>query len=316
VVIPVVDAVSTIGAAAASALHQAYPGDLEVVVAHGPSTDGTGDLLERLGDGEPRLRIVDNPSGRTPAGLNLAIAAARNEVIVRCDAQAQLPPGYVLRAVGLLEETGADNVGGVQAAEGVTLLQRAIAIAQTTPLGVGDARYRTGGKPGPTDTVYLGVFRRAALERIGGFDETLERNQDYEANYRIRKTGGPVFFHPDLRVAYRPRGSLGRLWRQYFDYGRWKRVVLRRHPRSLRWRQLVPPAFVLGMLGSAALALTPLRWAAAAVPGAYLIALLLTTGATLARRRDPAALLLPAALPTMHLAWGTGFLAGRVPHRG
>jgi glycosyltransferase involved in cell wall biosynthesis len=313
IVIPVVDAASTIAEAVASGLQQDYPGAVEVVVALGPTTDTTGSVLAELAGRDQRVRIVDNPTGSTPAGLNRAIAASTGTVIVRCDAQSVLPAGYVSRGVDLLEETGADNVGGVQAAEGVTPIQRAIALAQTSRLGVGDARYRTGGSPGPVDTVYLGVFRRSVFQRFGWFDETLHRNQDYELNYRIRAGGGTVYFHPDLAVTYRPRRSLRALWRQYFDYGKWKRVVLWRHLGSLRWRQLVPPTFVMGLLASLGLAFTPWRWAGAVIPAVYLIGVLTATALALRRSRDPAAALLPSVFPTMHLAWGFGFLVGCRP---
>jgi hypothetical protein len=161
------------------------------------------------------------------------------------------------------------------------------------------------------DTVYLGVFRRAALNRVGGFDEAQTRNQDYELNWRLREAGGTVYFHPDLRVAYRPRSSLRALWRQYWQYGAWKRVMLRKHPRSLRWRQAAPPALVLGLLLSPAALATPWPWISAIVPAAY--AAVLTAGAVAeaARRRAGAVVALPAVLATMHLAWGLGFLLGR-----
>jgi succinoglycan biosynthesis protein ExoA len=310
VVMPVLNAAATVAGGVGAALDQDYPGEVEVVIAHGPSRDGTAAVLARL-SADPRVRVVPNPSGGTAAGLNAAIAAARGSVIARCDAQSRFPRHYLRRAVEILTETGADDVGGTQAAEGTTFFSRTVAIAQTTFLGVGDARYRTGGKAGPVDTVYLGVFRRAALERIGGFDESQVRNQDYELNWRLREAGGTVYFHPDLAVAYTPRPGLRPLWRQYWEYGTWKRVMLRKHPRSLRWRQMAPPGLIAGLVWSLVMLLTPWPCAAAIVPGAYLAALF---GATLAegiRRRDPAALALPVVLPTMHLAWGLGFLAGR-----
>lgn len=310
VVMPVLNAATTLADAVAAALDQDYPGEVEVVIAHGPSRDGTAALLEVLA-ADPRVRVVPNPSGGTAAGLNTAVAAARGEVTARCDAQSRFPRHYLRRAVEILAETGADNVGGTQAARGTTFLARAVALAQTTFLGVGDARYRRGGRPGPVDTVYLGVFRRDALERVGGFDETQVRNQDYELNWRLRASGGTVYFHPDLAVSYAPRSRLGPLWRQYFQYGTWKRVMLRKHPRSLRWRQLAAPGLVAGLIWSAVMLLTPWPWAAAIVPGAYLAAVLGAALLEAGRRRDAAALALPAVLPTMHLAWGLGFLVGR-----
>ncbi|MBN2114740.1 MAG: glycosyltransferase family 2 protein [Acidimicrobiia bacterium] len=312
----VLNGAATVAEAVAAALNQDYGGEVEVVVAHGPSRDGTAAILARLAT-DPRVRLVPNPSGGTAAGLNAAIAASRGEVIARCDAQSRFPHYYLRRAVEILAQTGADNVGGTQAAEGAGFLQRAVAIAQTTYLGVGDARYRTGGKPGPVDTVYLGVFRRTALERVGGFDEGQVRNQDYELNWRLRQSGGTVYFHPDLAVAYAPRAGLRPLWRQYWEYGTWKRVMLRKHPRSLRWRQLAAPGLVAGLVWSPAMLLTPWPWAAAPVPGAYLAALLTTAALEAARRRDSATLALLLVLPTMHFAWGLGFLVGRArPLRG
>ncbi len=311
VVLPVHNAAATIGAALRSILDQDYRGPLEVVVADGMSEDGTREAVAAVAAADPRVRLVDNPHRATPAGLNAAIAASTGSVVVRCDARAELPPGYVARAVATLERTGADNVGGVQSAEGVGTVQRAVAYAMSSRVGVGDARFHYGGAPGPVDTVYLGTFRRAALERVGLFDETLVRNQDYELNHRIRRTGGIVYFDPELRVRYRPRASLGALWRQYWQYGTWKRRVVRRHPRSLRARQLVAPAFVLGLAVSAVLAVTPLRAWALPVPIAYLALLAGVTTVQAVRRRDPAVALFPVAVATMHLAWGGGFLLGR-----
>src|SRR5204863_6472058 len=152
-----------------------------------------------------------------------------------------------------LEETGADNVGGVMAAEGTTAFEQAVARAMTTWLGVGSSRFHTGGEAGPADTVYLGAFRRAALERVGGYDESFLRAQDWEMNLRIRRSGGLVWFTPRLRVAYRPRADLRSLARQYRDYGRWRRVVMRQHAGSATMRYLAPPAaFVAVVAGTAA----------------------------------------------------------------
>ena len=307
-VIPARNAAGHIGDAMRSVLAQDYPAELELIVATGTEDDGTRQEAMRVADGDRRVRVIENQSGRTPVGLNAAIALAKGQVIVRCDAQAVLPPDYLATAVRVLVDTGADVVGGVQAARGHTFMERAVAIAMTTPIGTGGPRFRVGGRPGPTDTVYLGVFRRAALERVGLYDEAMTRNQDYELNHRVRASGGVVYFHPDLAVAYTPRATLLSLWRQYFAYGEWKRRLLRRHPEALRARQLVPPLFVIALIASAVTALTPWRLAALVVPALYAASLAATVLLELVRRRDPAALAMPLAAVTMHVAWGIGFL--------
>ncbi len=311
-VIPVRNEAGSIAAAVRSCLDQTYPGPLEVVVSDGHSSDGTRRVVEDIAADDPRVRLVDNPSGVTPAALNVAVAASTGEVLVRCDAHAVLPPGYVATAVATLERTGAVNVGGVQHAVGDGVMGRAIAMAMTSPIGVGDARFHYGGAAGPVDTVYLGVFRRGAVDAVGGFDESLTRNQDYELNYRLRQAGGTVWFDPDLVVDYRPRASLGDLWRQYFDYGVGKRVMLRLHPRSLRWRQLAPPVLVVGLAGSAVALVAGAGWVGAAVPVAYAAAIFGGSLATLVRTGDRAALAMPAALATMHIAWGCGLITETV----
>lgn len=307
----------TLAGAVRSILAQDYPGEIEIVIAESVDPDSTAARF-------PEVRVIRNPDGSAAAGLNRALAAGRAPVVVRCDAGSTLPPGYVSRAVETLARTGAANVGGRQAPAGTTTFERAVALAMTSRLGAGGARYRVGGEGGPADTVYLGVFRRDALEAAGGFDESLERNQDYELNRRLRERGETVWFDPRLAAGYRPRGSPAALARQYFDYGFWKRIVLRRNPASLRPRQLAAPLLALALAvsclaaaGAAALAAagmsvaaSALGTAAAAAPAGY--ALLLIAGAAgigIARRAPREALLLPVALAAMHLAWGAGFFA-------
>ncbi|MBA3289236.1 MAG: glycosyltransferase family 2 protein, partial [Acidimicrobiia bacterium] len=221
---------------------------------------------------------------------------------------AELSPGYLRRAVETLQRTGAANVGGIQRAEGTTPFERAVAAAMTSRFGAGDAVFHYGGHEGPSDTVYLGVFDRVAMEAAGLYDETLVRNQDYELNIRLRQRGGVVWFDPELSVRYRPRRSLGRLARQYFEYGAWKREVVRRHPGSLRWRQAAPPALALGL--GMGLVGTAVHRAALLIPGTYGAAVVVASAITARRRFGMFARLL-AVFPTMHLAWGCGFLTGR-----
>ncbi len=294
VIVPARDAEATLGAALDSVLAQDYGGAVEVVVADGSEGGATAALVRRR---YPSVRLVRNPGGSAPAGLNVALRAARHGVVARCDAGCVLPPGYLSRAVETLGRTGAANVGGRQRPVGATVFERATALAMSCWLGSGGAAYRVGGAEGAVDTVYLGVFERAALEAAGGFDEGLARNQDYELNWRLRERGWTVWFDPALAVDYRPRGSLGALARQYVAYGRWKRAVLRRHPRSWRARQLAAPLLVLALAASAAcaaaslalagsVAASALLRASAAAPLAWASALLAgSAAAVLARRR-------------------------------
>ena len=294
-----------------------YAGPIEVVLALGPSQDATDKVAHELAATHPAITLVDNPSGRTSAGLNAAIDAARHDIIIRVDGHALIPADYVATAVRTLEDTGADNVGGIMGAEGDSDFERAVAAAMTSWFGVGGAAFHIGGHAGPALTVYLGCFQRSALERVGGFDESMVRAQDWELNHRIRATGGEVWFTPELHVTYRPRSSVKALARQYFQYGRWRREVTRRHPETISVRYLAAPATVAGVAIGAVIGvigsttqhhrLAALGWA---VPVGYALGNL-AASAWIGRGESPAVRArIPAALATMHLAWGAGFLRG------
>jgi glycosyltransferase involved in cell wall biosynthesis len=314
IVIPARNEIGTIGVTLESCLAQAYAGDIEIIVSDAMSEDGTRVVLDEY-EAEYAIQIVDNPAKVTSAGLNTAIAASSGEVIIRCDAHAVLPDTYVEDAVRILTETAAGNVGGIQRAVGSTPVQRGIAAAMTNPLGVGDAKFHRGGKAGPTDTVYLGAFPRDVLDALGGYDESLVRNQDYELNVRIRDAGYAVWFDPLLEVVYTPRSTLRALWHQYGDYGRWKRQVISKHPSSLKLRQAGPPALVIGLSISAVSLITPLRKVGAAALLGYATALSSASLYEASRTRDRAALLAGPAIGIMHIAWGLGFLTGRTSRR-
>lgn len=291
---------------------QTFRGTLDVVVAAAPSADGTSHVAASAGCKWP-LRVVQNPAGTTSSGLNAAIATASGKVIVRVDAQARLPADYIERALATLERTEAANVGGVQRPVGNGELGRVIAAALSSPFGGGPAAFRQGSKEGPVDTVYLGVFDADALRSVGGFDESLERNQDYELNWRLREQGHVVWLDPSLIVDYQPRSSWTGLARQYFDYGVWKRIVIGRHPRSIQPRQLAAPALVVG-LALSVLELMRGRLRGGLVPAAYLGACALATARL--RAGLPALgnrLRAAAAFAVMHLSWGAGFLLGPRP---
>lgn len=305
IVIPAANSASTIGEAIRSAQAQDYPNIVDIVV---PAADEESAGVARAAG----TRVVENPSRLTPVALNLAIAASSGEVVVRVDAHSTLPTDYVSTAVSTLLETDADNVGGMQVPVGSSFWSRAIAASMASPAGSGDARYRIGGPPGPTETVYLGVFRRSTLERLGGYDESYVRHQDYELNERIRAGGGTVWFDPKLKVIYRPRSSLRELARQYFDYGSWKRAFFRTRPGSLRPRQAAPPVIVM-VLAASLVATVWSPWALL-IPAVY-AAGLVGAGLLSVNQAGVAALGVPLALATMHLSWGLGFLLGQTRDR-
>lgn len=307
VIMPVLNEERHLRDAVRAILAQEYAGETEVVIALGPSTDRTDEIAAELVAENPRVHTVPNPSGRTPAALNAAIKASRHPVVVRVDGHGMLSPNYIATAVRLLEETGAQNVGGIMHAEGETDWEHAVAAAMTSKIGVGNAAFHTGGQAGPAETVYLGVFRREALEQQGGYNEEFIRAQDWELNFRIREAGGLIWFSPELKVSYRPRPSVRALAKQYKDYGRWRHVVARYHPGSINLRYLAPPAAVCAILAGVVVgaALTP--WALV-VPGGYLAAIV--AGSLPAGKGLPLKprLRIPVALATMHMAWGWGFL--------
>jgi len=303
-------------------LRQDYSGELELVIAVGPSRDRTADIARQLADADPRISVVDNPSGRIPAAINIALAASRHPVVVRVDGHSMLPDGYIRTAVATLSETGAVNVGGIMAAEGITPFQQAVAWAMTSPFGVGAARFHTGGEPGPADTAYLGVFRRAAIEQAGGYNEQIQVAEDWELNHRIRKAGGLIWFQPAMRVSYRPRATVTELGVQYFRYGRWRRVIARQHAGTINVRYLTPPLVVTAVAAGTVAGLAGLGALAAGATGSW--PALLTVGFAMpvgyaggvlavtarASRQLPVrvAARLPIALATMHMSWGSGFL--------
>lgn len=310
VVMPILNEQRHLAESVAAVLAQDADGPVEVVLAVGPSQDGTIEVAQRLAADDPRVQVIDNPGGRTPDALNAALSVARYPVVARVDGHGILSPHYLQTALATLADTGAANVGGIMDAVGVTPFEEAVAIAMKSPIGVGGARFKLGGEAGPAETVYLGVFRREWLDRVGGYDSRFTRAQDWEMNYRIRQQDGLVWFTPDLRVEYRPRGSFKALAKQYLQYGRWRRVVARRHAGSINLRYLAPPTATAAV---AAGAVGGLLWRPLwIIPGGYLAAITVG-GLTISRGQAlPVALRLPAVLATMHLSWGYGFLTSRI----
>jgi len=297
-------------------LAQTYPrAQMELVIADGMSTDSTraviADFQTRHAD--LSIRVVNNTAGTIPAALNQAIAESRGELIIRLDAHSMPIPEYVARCVAAHEAGKGANIGGVWEIRpsAKTWIAESISFAAAHPLGVGDAMYRLHAKEGAVDTVPFGSFRRSLLEQIGGFDETLLANEDYEFNTRARQAGGVIWLDPSIRSVYFSRGTLRQLARQYWRYGFWKLKMLKRYPQTLRWRQALPPLFVLSLAALLVLSLFSglARWLLAAQILLYSFALI-AAGVKLALQKQKLFLWmgLPLAIATMHMAWGAGFL--------
>jgi succinoglycan biosynthesis protein ExoA len=318
IIVPCYNEEGTIGLLLGAILHQTYSyRRLEVVIADGLSTDSTRRAIATFATQHPELalRVVDNEKQTIPAGLNAAIREARGEYIVRLDAHSIPEPTYVERCVQALEQDLGANVGGMWTirAGANTAIARGIAAAAAHPLGAGDAAYRLGGRPAAVDTVPFGAFRRRLVTELGGFDESLLTNEDYEFNTRIRMSGGRVWFDPEIRSSYIARSSYRQLARQYWRYGYWKSRMLSRYPGTARYRQVLPPLFVLSLvvLSLAALFWMPAVYLVIVEVGAYAIALLVGAAQIAAASRDWSVFgtsLLSFAV--MHTSWGAGFLWG------
>ena len=292
---------------------------IEVILSDGMSTDQTRQRVHSFQEQHPDLavQIVDNPRRIIPSALNRAINTSQGDVIIRLDAHSVPAPDYIQRCHALLQAGLGDNVGGVWHIRpgNNSWIARAIAAAASHPLGVGDAQYRLGGKARQVDTVPFGAFHRALVDRIGPFDESLLTNEDYEFNVRIRHTGGVIWFDPDIRSIYFARPDLSTLARQYTRYGYWKAQMLRRYPKTLRWRQLLPPLFVAALL--ILLMLAPwwaiARWLLLLQLGVYTLALFIAGLHSAISLKDPLlAIGIPFAIATMHLTWGAALLWGLI----
>jgi len=305
VILPVLNEANHLANAVKAILSQDYQGKFEVILAVGPSKDETLEIANELASNDSRVVVVLNPTGRTAAGLNIALAKSSSPIIVRVDGHAEIPSNYLSIAVELLRNTGAVNVGGLMGAVGKTKFEKSVARAMRSPLGVGAAKFHTGGGSGEVDTVYLGCFLREALTEIGGFDERFIRAQDWELNFRLRERGGKIFFDPRLEVTYRPRPNLAALAKQYFEYGRWRRVVSRKHTGTINYRYLAPPVALVGTIISLVTGLLVSPWLF--VPAGIYVGFTVLAGIALGKGLLEK-LLLPAVLFTMQMSWGAGFI--------
>ena len=316
IIVPCYNEETTIRHLLDSVLAQTYPRALmELIISDGLSTDRTRAVIAefQIEHADLSVRVVENSARTIPSGLNQAIRESRGGIIVRLDAHSMPIPEYVERCVAAHESGKGDNVGGVWEirAGADTWIAKSISFAAAHPLGVGDAMYRLNAKAGAADTVPFGSFRRALIDRIGAFDETLLANEDYEFNTRVRESGGTVWLDPSIRSVYFSRSTLGKLAHQYWRYGFWKLKMLKRYPHTLRWRQALPPVFVLILFIFIVLSLFSglARYILAAQVLIY-ISILGLAGLKMTIEKKNAIFLvgLPLAIMTMHIAWGAGFL--------
>jgi succinoglycan biosynthesis protein ExoA len=313
VVVPCLNEKGHIETCIESILCQQLPGgDLEVIVVDGMSEDGTREILMRMGEQDTRLRMVDNPSGTTPSGINAGIKAARGQYIAILGAHNRYASDYLRHSVDVLEETGADNVGGSMLIEAHSLVEHAISAAHTSAFSVGGARWHNPNYEGPADTVFGGMYRRDVFDRIGFFDEELVRNQDDELNLRLTRAGGTVWQSPRIRSWYSPRGSLRALFRQYVQYGYWKVRVIQKHRWPASVRHLFPACFVLSLT---LLLLSSLRWPAAlwgllGLIGTYSTCNVIASVLAARHKGWKVITLLPLVFACYHFAYGLGFLRG------
>jgi len=298
------------------------PGGFELIVAEGRSDDGTRAILERLGAAEPRLKVLTNERRIAPAAWNVAIRQARGRYIAIMGAHARYPKDYVTRCFEIAERTKADNVGGPAIAEADGYLQRSNAASHHSPFSVGGASWHSLDYEGKARTVFGGFYRRDVFDRIGLFDEDLVRDSDAEFNFRLERAGGTIWQSPLIRSWYKPRRTLGALFRQYRQYGYWKVRIMQKHGTTPAVRQYVPAVFVSGLAVLVALAVvsgiaafaSPLaalsRDALLVVTGSYVLVLLIASVTTAARHGWDLMPILPLTFASYHFGYGIGFLNG------
>ncbi len=314
VIMPVLNEESHLEASVQSILDQGYVGELEIILALGPSHDKTNEVAAELANRVPTLRFIDNPRGLTTIGLNAAIQIAKHDYIVRVDAHSELAPGYIADGIKILLEVGADQLGGIMDAKGKSSFQKAVAWAYKSRFGIGGASYHVGGEAGEAESAYLGIFKKSALDRVSGYDESIIRGEDWDLAQRIKKTGGLVWFSPELRVTYWPRGRFSNLVKQFYSTGIWRGDLTHRDLGGASKRYFAPPALVVALVAGLIwlafgriLGILPLAGYSAAI-----LALAVTARGLSLKSRVALAIV----LPTMHLSWGVGFIKGFIGGAG
>lgn len=307
-IIPTFNEERSIGPCLMSLLQQRGIEDYEILVVDGRSKDRTLDVVRSFPEFGSKVKILDNPRRYQVYAWNIGCRAAQGEYVVLISAHTSYGPDHFKRCLEVIERTGADAVGPVQIATGSNVLGKAIAWCMTSPLGVGNARFRFTRKEEEVDSVFSMFLRREAFERLGGFDERVAFDEDAEFSYRMRAAGGKIVVSPDIAVQYFVRDSLRGLSRQMFCYGYWRRFTLLLHPKDVPNRVYAPPALICGLILSLILSLTPLRILAPILPALYIAYVLMAMFTARPKVGIGSAACVGAALPCMHLSYGAGFL--------
>ncbi|WIV45399.1 glycosyltransferase family 2 protein [Glutamicibacter sp. PAEs-4] len=323
-VMPVLNEADYLEEAVRSILSQDYDGEKELVIALGPSDDGTNSVAARLAESDPRIVLVDNPKGRTPIALNLAVKKSSHPIVMRVDAHSELPANYTRRGVETLFRVGAHDVGGLMDARGRTPKQRAIAAAYHSKFGFGGPAYHSGAPEGEAESAYLGIFRREVFDEVGFYDEDMWRAQDWELCLRIRQAGHKVWFDPELKVGYYPRDNFKSLARQSYASGTWRGEIARRFPEGKSIRHDMPPVLLVGVgAGLIAMAVSPLirghvsRSVQFVVDTARLAPVVYSAATLAAGLKSNAQgvkekVLTAGAFQAIHLPWAAGYIKGRL----
>jgi succinoglycan biosynthesis protein ExoA len=317
VIMPIRNEVDFIERSLGAILTQDYPHSrMEVLISDGMSTDSTRVVIQDLAakHADVSLKIIDNPGRIVPTGFNLALKQRKGEIVVRVDGHTIIAPDYVSECVSALERTGADNVGGRMNAISQTKFGKAVALATSTPFGVGGARFHYSEDEEWVDTVYLGAWRSKVFNELGGFDEEFLRNQDDEFNYRLRAHKGKILLSPRIKSEYYPRSSPKALWRQYYQYGFYKVRVMQKHTLQMQPRHFAPILLIAGLVVTSFLAiLMPSTWFLfAGLAGLYIVANLVASAVTASRSQRSYILVLPLVFAILHFSYGSGFAAGLV----
>ena len=308
VIMPVLNEEAHLADAVNSVLEQNYPGEFELLLALGPSNDETNTIAAGIAKKDKRVRLIDNPRGLTTVGLNEAIRQSKHEIIIRIDAHSEPAANYFKRGVEILNEQQADLLGGIMDAKGKSSFQKAVAWAYTSRFGIGGANFHVGGQAGEAESAYLGIFKKSALERVGGYDEGIIRGEDWELAQRIKKTGGLVWFSPELKVVYWPRGTVGKLAKQFHSTGVWRGDLTRRNSSGAPLRYWVPPVYVaMSLYGLLTLAY---GYKLGILPTAVYLLGVAALAATAKDMTLKTRIAVMVALPVMHYSWGIGFWRG------